>query len=131
MWLVDMSKEEIYKDALIRLAAFTDTSAGSYLDSSGSYAGFDEPNAVQISRIALREAEEFAFKSTDKLLRDLKTKRAVGGGNMIVYMVMDEAHDEILRLQSMLSTPIHSHIKIKNRPTTKIDKQHYDVDSCY
>jgi hypothetical protein len=38
----------------------------------------------------------------DKLLHDLKTKRAHGAGNMITHMVMDEAHAEIIRLRAAL-----------------------------
>jgi hypothetical protein len=38
----------------------------------------------------------------NKLLHDLKTKRAHGAGNMITHMVMDEAHAEIIRLRATL-----------------------------
>jgi hypothetical protein len=38
----------------------------------------------------------------DKLLHDLKTKRAHGAGNMITHMVMDEAHAEIIRLRAAI-----------------------------
>jgi hypothetical protein len=38
----------------------------------------------------------------DKLLHDLKTKRAHGAGNMITHMVMDEAYAEIIRLRAAL-----------------------------
>lgn len=48
-----------------------------------------------------------------KLLRDLKTKRANGEGNMIVHMVMDEAYDEILSLHALKKSN-HTARKVKN-----------------
>lgn len=41
--------------ALLELAALNDGDANRHLEHTGSYAGFDEPNAVRVSRTALGE----------------------------------------------------------------------------
>lgn len=47
-----------YKEALIKIAAFHDTSAEERFKATGSYGSFDEPGSVQIAREAL--ADKFA-----------------------------------------------------------------------
>jgi hypothetical protein len=66
----------------------------------------------------------------DKLLHDLKTKRAHGAGNMITHMVMDEAYAEIIRLRAALdaqSGPL-AEVAMRERAAGVLNDQ---IKRCY
>ena len=52
------NNHEALMDALIKIAAFTDTGANAFLDRTGSYSCFDEPGSVEIARAAIANAEK-------------------------------------------------------------------------
>ena len=52
------NNHEALMDALIKIAAFTDTSASEFLGRTGSYSCFDEPGSVKIARAAIANAEK-------------------------------------------------------------------------
>ena len=52
------NNHEALLDALIKIAAFDDTSASEFLGRTGSYSCFDEPGSVKIARAAIANAEK-------------------------------------------------------------------------
>lgn len=65
-----MTANEIYEDALHEIATFGDTGANTHLAKTGSYGAFDEPNAVETAREALRLGDsKLLGKTHDKKQR--------------------------------------------------------------
>lgn len=68
-----MTANEIYEDALHRIAMFDDTGANAKLTRTGSYGSFDEPGSVQTAREALRLGDSKLL--TDGWETDAKKQR--------------------------------------------------------
>lgn len=80
-----------YKEALIKIAAFHDTSAEERFKATGSYGSFDEPGSVQIAREAL--ADKFA--QTNENLGHVATGIECERGSFRAMLRSEEARERL------------------------------------